>query len=296
MDKDSGALNPGDSPSPDFQTSGNLISTVERALPPQPPAEAETDPAGANNTGGQTDTDGQPPKDTDKDGGDGNADRFDQHPRFQELLQRAKDAERRGREAEERYLAMERRMASLEQQPPAGPQAKSILDLTDEELIAMSTENPREYLRMLSAQVTAEVGQVVGGHLNQQSESRQIEAAFADFERQHADFGELMANGDIDRYLKAHPFENHFSAYHALTASKQEEATKAAVEKAVKEAEEKWRKQQAAKQGAQVLGGGPASGSRAGHLDPALQDTKKFGGATSVLAARLAAMRAQGGG
>ena len=83
------------------------------------------------------------------------------------------------------------------------------------------------------------------------------------------------------------------SAYFALKLQQTEEAKQAAVEAAEKAAEERVRKEFAAKQSARTMTGSTSASPVVGNgPDPELADPSKYGGINAVLTKRLLASRA----
>jgi hypothetical protein len=81
------------------------------------------------------------------------------------------------------------------------------------------------------------------------------------------------------------------SAYYAHKAQQGTKAIEEAVAKAVKETEDRLRKEFTSKRNAASLGSGAAHAPNRGESSPELDDPNKFGGKTTVLANRLRAMR-----
>ena len=298
MADENGALNNDAGSSPVPAQSGELVSTVEFQTPK--PAEADTTPEGALKTehtdktakgkeaeGGKT-GEGDKAKDAKAPGDD---DRFDKHPRFQEL-------NRRVRESDDRIRKLEQDLSEARKtQSPAGDKKdgtdsaapyKDVSKMKPEELLDWQSEDPQGYYRNLLAQAKHELST----EFSQQSEQRQKEdavvATFESFAKANPDFDQMWDDGTLQEFIRGNPGHNAISAYHALTADSK---LKAATEKAAKDAEAKFLKNQRAKRVSDVLPQGPsATGGHTGS-DDTLRDSKKFGGSTTVLAQRLAERR-----
>lgn len=298
MADENGALNNDAGSSPVPAQSGELVSTVEFHSPK--PAAADATPEGALNTeptdktatkgkeaeGGKTDEGGKA-KDAKPSGED---DRFDKHPRFQELNRRVKESDQRIAKLEQELAAA--RKASPgdgkgEGNDPQAPPFKDVSKMKPEELLDWQSEDPQGYYRNLLAQAKHELSQ----DLTQSAEQRQREdavvATFENFAKANPDFDQMWDDGTLQEFIRTNPGHNAISAYHALTADAK---LKAATEKAAKEAEAKFVKNQRAKRISDVLPQGPSAPGSTG-ADDMLRDPKKFGGSTTVLAQRLAERR-----
>ena len=123
--------------------------------------------------------------------------------------------------------------------------------------------NPRAFVSAITKQVRADLER----ENEQRAQEDQFIKTFEDFQKQHPGFQEKWDSGEIKQFMDAHPGHNALSSYLALT-------DKARIEKAVAQILQE-----------QGLGG-----------DAPLDDAKKHGGDTRLLADRLRALRSGGGG
>jgi len=292
MAEENGALNTeaGSSPVPAQQ--GELVSTVEFQSPK--PAPANTDPEGAKKT--EAAAEKQPagkeaesaeekkPEDSkDKKEASGDEDRLDKHPRFQELHKRVKESDQVIRELRQQVTELSSRVDKSRQAADGQLPFKDISKMKPEELLDWQSENPHAYYQNVLAQAKHEMSAEFTQTFEQRQKEDAIVSTYESFAKQHPDFDELWDTGDLQKYMQANPGHNAISAYWAMTA---EARIAEASEKAAKEAEAKFLKNQRAKKTADVLPQGP-SAPGAPPSDEALKDTKKFGGSTTVLAQRL---------
>lgn len=233
-------------------------------------------------------------------------DRFDKHPRFQELNERMKAAEDKAAKAQElveELLAKSGAKGGDAQAEGEDGGHKPIFtyeDITqfdDDQLREKMEDKPKEFFVNLFSQIVDETVKVVearGAQKVQQTTVKSTIDKFADSFKGEPDLGvkgfkELLASGEINKFMKANPGHNAMSAYMVMTADARE---KAIAEKAAREAADKVQKNKQAKEGARVLGSGPA-GATTTDKHAELKDTKSRGGTIATIAQRLAAQRSQ---
>lgn len=301
-EEDAGTLNDaGGQPAADTGASstpkaseGDLVPTVELGIETIPEGDASSAPddkgeggkegAPEAKTGGE-DEGGKP-----KDGGvqaDDLDTRFDKHPRFVELNERVKAAETMN-------ANLQRQLQDVQKQPPGGEGSeqlpyKDIAEMSDEDLLEWQQDDPKGYYANVLQQAKHEVGQDLAGRMDERNYESQIEHTFTEFAKDNPDFDEMWDRGELQRFMQIHPGHNAISAYRELTYEKRIADESA---KAVADAEKKWNEGLKTKRESQTLSSGPAAsgtgGTVAGKTPPELQDTKKFGGLTTVLAKRSA--------
>lgn len=299
------AINTGGSPSPD---SGELVSTIDLA----PPVEkaADTDPEAANKTGAQTSeqktpedgksAEGKPAEDAGAEGDgkpSGEEDRFDKHPRFVELRTQLQESKKSYDTLQTRFTQLESQIAAG-QQPSTGQQTqdgelpyRDVGKMTAEELNDWSSDDPHGYHANILAQAKFELGQEFGDKLDEQSYENAVVAELEAFAAEHPDFDEMWERHELQDFIAGHPGHNAVSAYYFLTSEKRGSDNQAAIDEAVKKAEQKFQDNLKAKNEARSL---PAGVQRAGasvDTDEELKDSKKFGGTNRVLANRLTRLR-----
>ena len=221
--------------------------------------------------------------------------RFDKHPRFQQLNQKAKDAEATANRALQEA-------ETLRQQLAAQPQPLDFTDISqmsEDQIEEAWDTNRQQFLGNLARQVRHEVLQEVNHNAQvaaqtqaEQSSRDNIIKAFTDYAEANPDFDTMWDKGDIQKFMDKNPGHNAIAAHQALTM---EAKITAASTKAAKEAREAAEKDFAVgRRPSSLLGAGPVNGGNQ-HLvegDTVLKDTKQHGGLTSALVTRLRARRA----
>lgn len=294
MDPSNTTLNEGGESSAPIQT-GGLISTTDFVTSK---AAADTEPEGANNTEG-ADTNG-PAKDGQgaagaagkkTEGEDADLTRFDKHPRFQELRTKAEAAEKRAIKLESqvsKLMEATSKKTSGEKGADDLPY-KDTSKMTAEQLLDWQSEDPHGYYKNVLEQAKHEVNQDFDHRLEAKNSEDAIVTEYQTFAEQHPDFDGMWEDGTLPGFMDKHPGHNAISAYLVLSGEKR---TQEAVDKAVAAAEKKFATNQRAKRESRSLGAGPqTTGSHGAPVDAELQDSKKFGGTTRVLANRLRALR-----
>lgn len=296
-------INTGES-SPSVQSSSeDLISTVELPIAmdadespeggAKPEESDDQSPAeGKEAEGAESKSEEGKPSDKD------DSTRFDKHPRFVELNTRVKTAEAQNQQLLESIAELKASIKESKTQGNAPSEElpyKDTSKMTSEELLDWQAEDPQGYADNLRQEMNYRIQQGIDKFKSdfeslteEQTEKQRIMKTFESYTEKNPDFQELWDSGAIEAYTDANPGHNAISAHLMLTA----EARQAeAVEKAVKEALEKRDAEAKAKRKATVLGSGPTSVPATGS-DAELKEPQKHGGATSVLASRLAARRA----
>lgn len=216
--------------------------------------------------------------------------RFDKHPRFQQLM----------KERDEMRLALARAEGRLEAAPPKEPDPvvlpyKDINALTDEQIREWQEDDPKGFAANLKEQVRHEAKKELDAEAStrqaREREQGELKRVYDDFAVKHKDFNAKWESGEILKYIEKNPGHNPMSAYLEMTA---DQKLADAVAEAKKATEEEVTKKFLAKRKATVLNGSPASIPRT-EDDPALQNTKQHGGLTAVLADKLVQMRRQAG-
>ena len=212
--------------------------------------------------------------------------RFDKHPRFKELVSSKND--------------LKAQVDTLQAQVDKGLKPKEAEDLGYKDISKMSEDDLRDwidndpiaYTANIAKQIKAEVTADVEGRFSQKSQEDNVFKTFDDYAAKNETFDPMWDSGEIQSFINNNPGHNAISAHMALTseatANGVESKIKDAVDKAVKETEERVIKNFKAKKGAQVIGSGPVTtGTTQGRTAPELKQPKKFGGINTVLAARL---------
>ena len=310
MSDDQGTLNTdagqsgaaGDS-SPPMASDGQLVHTVDAV--PTIPEQGQSPEGGAKSEGDQEDvTKADDGKGADKgaeptDSGKGKTtdadfERFDKHPRFQELHKKVQAAEARATKLEEELQSVRSHKPGDRPDPDSLPY-KDTSAMKEEELLEWMQEDPHGYDANLRARVKHELGQELRQEMETRTYEDQVDQTFSEFAKTNPEFDAMWDRGELQRYMQTHPGHNAISAYMVLT---QDKAIKEQVSEAVKAEREKMEKDLRTKRQTQTLPSGPsATGATVtGQTPQELKDTKKFGGLTAVLAKRSAERAKQRGG
>lgn len=271
-------------------SSGDLIKTVERSIPT--PAEKVTpveegQPA-KEGVATKEDADKKAQEEADKKARE-EAERFDKHPRFQELIKEKN-------EFRDRLIAAEGKIEAFSKGAQVEPEEEHLdfqdmSGMTDEELAELQSEKPREFLSNLAKQLRHELRKEFQSEFKTQTKEERVNETFQKYAKDNPDFEPMWKSGEIRRFMDENPGHNALSAHQVLTSQKKDgdiqKRIDVAVEKAKKETEDRILADIKAKGGARVLGAGPSSANRIlSDEAPELKDPKKFGGVTAVLAAR----------
>jgi len=261
------------------------------------PAEKAGDPsgkdAGAANDGGKKEGGAEEGEGK----GDGKLDRFDRHPRFQELIGKVHELTAQLAEAR---AAMEGRGGQQAGGQAQRPERLPFIDITTrsrDQLREWQEQDPVGYAANLYKQMQYELEKSFASKAEAartQAEKTARRTAVRDtynaYEREHPDFRQMWDSGQILDFMGKNPGHNAISAHMALT---REAAVRAAAGLAARETEEKVRADFLAKRNAQVIQDGGTLKST-GEVPDELKDPAKYGGRVAAGAERLRRLRAGG--
>jgi len=216
----------------------------------------------------------------------------------------------------ERAAAFEKEVATLRGQiqalsqrgPDRQPEKEETVDfedlsgLTDEELRQRFDQSPSKFYGNLLRQARHEVRQDLMGEMTHRSTRERQSSGLQAFAKENSDFMEAYQSGALNDIIEGNPIHNPVSAYlsKALKTLKETTVPKADHEKAVKEAEERGRKegekQAHIREGARVLGRGPAANPVNYQPGTKIKSEDYGGDSTQALLARHRARRAEAGG
>ena len=288
----------GNPSTPGENMSGRSVDTIN-TVDDHPVKDVDTDTAAAAKAAADTNKDDAgktgagASTDDDKGGKDGaeDDDRFDKHPRFQELINTVNELKGRNSVLEGILTALQNGNQVQSPHPDGGstPSYKDVSQMSKDELLEWFEENPADFLNNFANQVIHENTTKE----QQQTFNQRVSQTFSDYAKGNADFDAMWKSGKIEEYMNAHPGHNAISAHMALT---QEQRLKDAVDKAVKETEQRVVKNFQAKRDAGTMGDAGGGGNRTPDKDSELKDTKSTGGLIASLARRHATRRAGAGG
>jgi hypothetical protein len=221
--------------------------------------------------------------------------RFDKHPRFQKIMAERDEARLQAARLEGKIESISPKVDTAK---PAALPFKDIRGLTAEQIREWQDEDPKGFADNLRAQSTHEAKEAIRAELRTREASTKeyndLKKTYDNFEKKNPEFRKMWDAGEIVAFIEKNPGHNPISAYLEMTGdtitAKHQKAIEEAVAKAKKETEDEVTKRFAAKKKATTLTGSPAGVVQQGE-DPALSDSKKHGGRTSVLADRLRALR-----
>ena len=220
--------------------------------------------------------------------------RFDKHPRFQELIKerdtmKLELATMKGR----LDVLTPQQQAKVETREDKGLPYKDITQMKKEELLEWQEDDPVGYAANLYQQMLHETRETIKREQAEASTTTSIKGTYAAYEKENADFRAKWDSGELMAYMNAHPGHNAISAHQVLTAESRkgdlQKQIDAAVQKAVKDAEERVKKNFQAKRNAEVIGDGGSI--KTGEIPDELKHPDKYGGVTATLAARLSRLR-----
>lgn len=239
----------------------------------------------------------------------GDLDRFDKHPRWQEMI-KARD------EAKDRSIALEAELKAIKemmQQPSIRQQAQQTetpardydaeISKLDDQLengdlsLAQYNKATREIYAAQRQEEAQRYQQEAQRTVQQALQEKSAQELRSKFIEKNPDYERLLKDGTLDRIASEDEFkiDNQYTAFLKHQIQELRSSQQALIDKAVKETEERVLANFKAKQGALTLGQGPgaAPADADGKVPPELKNPKRFGGVTTVLANRLAARRQQ---
>lgn len=236
--------------------------------------------------------------------------RFDQHPRWKQMLTQRNEAKKAAEALAVEKARLEGRLEALErsfqQQPQQRQESTPDFDAQMADLANKLNDGDigmAEFLQKQNALNAAKMDALIQGKLSevesrqqqtlaQREQQAQVMQMTDGFIKAHPDFANLRDSGELQRFISENPLHDSVSAYFALQLEQAKAAQEAAVAAAVKAAEEKVRKEVAAKQHAKTMTGATSAPPVAANgIDPELADPTKFGGTSAVLLKRLMARR-----
>lgn len=272
-------------------------------------------PSGADDKGAKGGEDGTTPTGEKKPGeaakgGEGEGDeetRFDQHPRFQQLIKERDEAKATAdaeRITRERLSAQMEILTKVVEPPPKptkaeAPPFKDTADMPEDELAQWQANDPKGYEANLAAKIKHELLTDLNKHAEVNSRQNAVDQTYATFAEQNADFNDRWKTGEIKQYIDQHPGHNPMSAYLVMSADAREKTTQARIDEAVAKAKVDTEKEVLdrvkAKQKVSVMSGQEPAATITvpGKEDSVLNYPKSQGGMKAGLAQMLATMRRQ---
>ena len=250
---------------------------------------ADPEPEEANNTEAaeeeEAETEGEEvePKDESK---DDKLDRFDKHPRFQELKAERDKAIERAALAEARA----KETAKVE----AAPDYQDVMEMDDDALDEQWETDKKGFLQNYAKQIAAEVFAGIAEREQKTTIQQKVNTTYDKYATENPDFQMMLDSGEIRNFINQNPGHNAISAHMALSG---EAKTQAKIDAAVAEATKKAAENHKVKRSAVVLNEDASSPTvpKSG-IPPELKNTKLHGGPTGALFARLMASRKSSAG
>ena len=228
---------------------------------------------------------------------EGEEDRYDKIPRFQELRKERNDFLERAIKAE---ALLETQRASASGDRVEEKDYKDITTMDDDELRDWQNEDPKGYAANQAKQIYAEAREALRNEFKAESYQDRVNATHLEYAEKNADFVPMLNDGRIAKFINAHPGYDAISAHQALTFDSRikaiEDSTQVKIDEAVKKVKEEMEKDRLVKRepipaGTRVGEGVHIQSSSEGeHI---LKDSKKAGGATMALLQKLRFDRAR---
>lgn len=232
---------------------------------------------------------------------DGENTRFDQHPRFQQIM-KERDDERKARERLEAQMEILTKVVDAPPDVEGGKKDdlpyRDIGKMTEEELAEWQANDPKGFADNLAAKIKHDLLTDMQRQSEATSRRNATEQTYARFAEKNADFRSRWETGEIKKFIEQNPGHNPMSAYHEIISENREKSVQTRIDEAVAKAKADTEKEVLAriksKQKANVLGAGPATTPVRDEEAPSLNDTKRHGGKVTVLASMLQSMRRAG--
>jgi hypothetical protein len=210
--------------------------------------------------------------------------RFDKHPRFQELM-KERDT------FKQELAAIKAQMEVLAPKAAAKEEKvlpfKNITTMTKEQLLEWQEDDPVGYAANLYQQMLHETREAIKVEQAEAQRTNSLKGTYEKYQKDNPDFIGMWNSGELQKFMDENPGHNAISAHKELTEKARIDA---AVAKAVKEATEKVQKDFQAKRNAEVISDGGTVKVVDGVPDE-LKNPDKYGGVTQTLAGRLARLR-----
>ncbi|MBU4317093.1 MAG: hypothetical protein KKF30_07445 [Proteobacteria bacterium] len=213
--------------------------------------------------------------------------RYDQIPRFQELLQRAVAAETKLQMMEQAPIKPDGAKAEAGGEPAKKTAEelgfKDIAEMSPEDIQDWQDEDPKGYAANLLKQAKYEIKQEMATETEARTQEATVEKTYQSYADSNPDFLKKWEAGEIQGFMAKNP--GAITAHLAMSA---ENRIKEAVAKAEKDTEAKIYETLKAKGTARTLSAGPAD---AGHTveseSDELKNPEKYGGPDKVLLDRF---------
>ena len=254
----------------------------------------DTDPEEANNTevaeedATEKEEGASDDKDKKESDGDDKLERFDKHPRFQELKAERDAAIERAARAE----AMAETRAKAEPTEVA-PDYIDITGMDPEDLSLQINEDPIAFAINLGKQIRSEILSELAERNQKETIQQRVNTTYDKYAGENPDFQMMLDSGEIRNFINQNPGHNAISAHLSMTRDVKlqeiESKYKTDMQKAVTDAQKKAAENQRIKRSAAVLNEDSTAPStvRKGGIPPELKNTKTVGGPTSALVKRL---------
>lgn len=222
---------------------------------------------------------------------------FHKNPAWQRIIKERDEAKLQIQKLKEQETA------PLAEPATVGSEIGTIAELSDDDLLEMMSENPKEFAANLIKVAKDSVKGELATEAAVSKENANVDKTYDSYAEKNPSnedqtgFVEMWSNGDIQKFIDTNPGHNPISAHMSIVDGLNAESAKAnqqkAIDNAVAEAVKKTKADMVKQQRARVitdgLSGGP--GYAPSGEDEGLKDTKKAGGTVSVLAERLARRR-----
>lgn len=215
----------------------------------------------------------------------GENERFDKHPRFQEIITERDTARNESSELKQRLSNLEGQISGMKTAAPAKePQSpvlpfKNIADMDEDELREFQADDPKGYAANLLQQAKYELSQDFENTLSAKDRETAIDSTFQTYGDKNPDFWDKWNSGELKKFMDTNPGHNAISAHLILTSENRETTIRS---------EERKKLQDEYKLKGNINSLGPSgtfTPEMTGGSD-ALKNPEKHGGVTNVLLQR----------
>lgn len=270
------------------------VQTINEVGESSPPVEAMDFPSGLMETVGLSLPEKVVAEEEPKEEPQKEADpvRFDQHPRWKEVMAERDRNLERAIKAEATLEALKAAEKPVEKKEAEAVEAdfKDIASIEDSEIYDWVDKDPKGFYANLLKQARHELRNEVLTELKQETSEKdytaRVEKSYKDYADKYPDFADKWNSGEIQKFMDDNPGHNAISAHQMMTGESRLQAER---DKAAKEAEEKVLKNLKAKSHARTLESGPSgvSGTQSPGIPDELLNPGKYGGVEKVLMSRF---------
>lgn len=140
-------------------------------------------------------------------------DRFDKHPRFIELHEKAKKAEERAAQSDNQFKDLSKRFDELSRHLESLSTQKKEPDLTEDDLADLFDTNPAQALQKAIEIAENKAYSRLTSELSEKESINAKRQHLGEFAKQFPDFNDKWESGELARLVDQNPLHNPISAY-----------------------------------------------------------------------------------